>query len=117
MVIFTYLLIFPVRMSHWVSWGWRFTFQHKAPAPVVITKDDVEREDNGRVSQKKGIKVHIDQSQHPARVDSVMCNLALPITVCKVWVYVDYVNIGGIQCERLLCIFQKSIHHLDPNYF
>ena len=91
-------------MSHWGSHGWRFTFPHNVATPV-ITKADVEREDNGRVSQKKKVKVHIDQSQHPVRVDSVTCNLALPIMVCKVWVYVDYVNIGGIQCERLLCRF------------
>ena len=104
-------------MSHWGSCGWRFTFPHNAATPVIITKADVEREDNSRVSQKKKVKVHIDQSQHLVRVDNVTCNLVLPITVCKVWVYVNYVNIGGIQYERLLCRFRKSIHQSDPNYF
>ena len=79
---------------------------------------DIEREPNQRVNRKKKIEAHIDQRLHPTRVGLVTCNLALPITVTEIWVYIDSFNGFGVKTgERLLCRFRKSIHQLDPNYF
>ena len=98
---------------HSGSRGWRFKYPLNlvGAASAEIKLVHMKREDNGRVTQRVKTKGVLDERIVGHHINSVRCNLALPINNRRVDVYVVWFS--GVQ--ELLCTFWKLSYQSEAN--